>query len=146
MKIIAISKELYKEKERIPKKILQQKHFVLKTNPNKQLKKYYNNNEIHIFDLYKNPKKKKPKIYYINNHINKTGENTLIINKQEKTAFYDITSIYKQSEKGLIAECYGKKTPSINKQKTYIPTYFLCHYAITAHLYKIKNIYGYVVL
>ena len=50
------------------------------------------------------------KKFYVNNHVNKSGENPLR-GKQEiaLSPFFDITSLYLQNKKGIISTGLGKK-------------------------------------
>ena len=104
-----------------------------------------NKNTIHIYDIGKQPQIKNIQFYNINNHINKTGKNIIIDNKNKQTTFYDITKIYKKSKEEKIAECYGNHQPPQAKKTTNkIPCYFLCHYTIMAHIKGYKNIFAYI--
>lgn len=50
------------------------------------------------------------KNFYVNNHVNKSGENPLR-GKQEiaRSPFFDITSLYLQNKKGIVTTGLGKK-------------------------------------
>jgi len=88
--------------------------------------------------------KKPTKIIPINNHINKTGTNPLIKQKDNKIVFHDITSIYSQEKNGRIVECFGKNKPDTKKGK-HIQARFLCNYTIIAHFYGYNKIFAYVI-
>ena len=108
----------------------------------KNLQKIKNNQtEIHIYDLGFN---RNNKIVPIVNHINKTGKNPLRTKKTKEIQFYDITKIYQKQKGGKIAECFGNKIPT-RQQNQYIQTKFLCNYAILAHCFGFKKIFGYVI-
>ena len=146
MKTILISKELYLKKEKIPLKIQNNPYIVLGCNYFKEIQKYKNQKEIHVFDLYNGKRKRNKGLLKVNNHINKTGENPLINNTNKEIQFFDITSIYKTSTSGIIVSCYGEKPVPEDQSADEISTYFLCNYAISAYISKIKKIHAYIVL
>ena len=69
----------------------------------------------------KNPKKKR---FFVNNHVNKTGENP-IRGKQalSKEPFFDITSVYEKKKEGIITTSLGKKYSKMKKKEKYPSTY-----------------------
>ena len=103
-----------------------------------------NKEEIHIYDI-GNKNTSKQSIIYINNHINKTGENPLRGKEQYNIQFYDVTEIYQQNNKGKIAICYGNNK-YLNTKEDQVSVKFLCNHAINAHVLGFKKIYGYAVL
>ena len=77
----------------------------------------------------------------IKDHINKTGINPIINNKEIKEiSFRDISKIY-NTIKGEITTCCGKK---INRDQPN-PSHFLCVFSILAFYLGFKNIQGYIV-
>lgn len=71
-------------------------------------------------------KNKEIKKFYVNNHVNKTGENPL--RGRQKIAeqpFFDITEIYKKKEKGVTTTGLGKKYLKEKKKHKYPSTYLL---------------------
>ena len=74
--------------------------------------------EILVYDITKSKKDKQNKIFSVNDHVNKTGENPLI--KKNKTPrFLDISKTYKKQKKGIITTCFGKNF----NQKTHTAQY-----------------------
>ena len=98
-KNIYITPELYQSKIKIIENIKIEKFKVLFSNSFVQLKQVKNKEEIHIYDIGNNNTSKQS-IIYINNHINKTGENPLRGKEQDNIQFYDVTEIYQQNNKG----------------------------------------------
>ena len=141
--IQAITEQLY---NRLKKTELEQKflnHIVLPKNSYSFFKQNKNKEKLYIYDIAIKKNKYINNIKPINNHINKTGTNTLRTNKPKRILFYDITNIYEQKKKGEIIECIGEnKSDKTNK----IKTKYLCHHTINAHYFKIKKIYAYVVV
>ena len=141
--IQAITQQLY---NRLTKTQREQKflnHIVLPENSYSFFQQNKNKEKLYIYDIAIQKKKYTNKIKPINNHINKTGTNTLRINKPKKILFYDITNIYKQKKNGEIVECIGEHK---NDKTDKIKTKYLCHHTINAHYFKIKKIYAYVVV
>ncbi len=145
MKINIITKELaefYKKN----KTQLTVKNYIT-TGPQLNSVPVNQNKETHIqiYDIGKQAEIKNIKIYNINNHINKTGENILIDTQKNQSIFYDITKIYNSSKEGKIAECYGNHSlPHKAQPKNKIPCYFLCHYTIMAYIKGYKKISAYI--
>ena len=84
-------------------------------------------------------KSSKPAV--IKDHINKTGINPMINNKEiQEISFYDISKIY-NSVKGEVTTCCGKE---INRDFPN-PSHFLCVFSILAFYLDFKNIHGYIV-
>ena len=143
-KNIYITPELYQSKIKTIKNIKIEKFKVLFSNSLVQLKQVKNKEEIHIYDIGNNNTSKQS-IIYINNHINKTGENPLRGKEQDNIQFYDVTEIYKQNNKGKIAICYGNNK-HLNTKEDQVSVKFLCNHAINAHVLGFKKVYGYAVL
>tara|TARA_B000000475_G_scaffold94_1_gene66 strand:- start:91 stop:540 length:450 start_codon:yes stop_codon:yes gene_type:complete len=71
-------------------------------------------------------KNKKIKKFYVNNHVNKTGENPL--RGRQKIAeqpFFDITGLYKKREQGITTVGLGKKYLKEKNKHKYPSTYLL---------------------
>ena len=143
-KNIYITPELYQSKIKIINNIKIEKFKVLFSDSFAQLEQVKNKEEIHIYDIGSNSASKQP-IIYINNHINKTGENPLRGMEQDNIQFYDITEIYQQNKRGKLAICYGKNK-HLNTKEGQISVKFLCNHAINAHVLGFKKIYGYAVV
>ena len=76
----------------------------------------------------------------IKDHINKTGINPIINNKEIKEIdFRDISKIY-NTIKGEVTTCCGKE---INRDYQN-PSHFLCVFSILAFYLDFKNIQGYI--
>ena len=61
---------------------------------------------------------------YVNNHINKSGENPLRGNQKIATSpFFDITSLYLQKNKGVVTTGLGKKYLDERKKHKYPSTH-----------------------
>ena len=123
-KNIYITPELYQSKIKTIKNIKIEKFKVLFSSSLVQLKQVKNKEEIHIYDIGKNNTSKQS-IIYINNHINKTGENPLRGIEQDNIQFYDVTEIYQQNKRGKLAICYGKNKHLTTKEGQ-ISVKFLC--------------------
>ena len=85
--------------------------------------------------------KKEKEILHINNHINKSGTNPLLINKQKDIEFYDITQIYQQKTEGIITTCLGKRYENNKKEETN-PSAFFAYFAIYLHITGYSKITG----
>lgn len=118
-------------------------YIVLPNNSYNFFKQNKNKEKLYIYDIAIQKESYINNIKPINNHINKTGTNTLRTNKPQTILFYDITNIYEQKNNGEIVECIGEHKQQ--KTKT-IKTKHLCHHAINAHYFKIKKIHAYIVL
>ena len=72
------------------------------------------------------PKSTNLKRLYVNNHVNKSGENPLR-GKQEiaESPFFDITSLYLQKNKGVVTTGLGKKYLDERKKNKYPSTYLV---------------------
>tara|TARA_B100000902_G_C27197047_1_gene857034 strand:- start:70 stop:513 length:444 start_codon:yes stop_codon:yes gene_type:complete len=139
-----ITPELYNSEIKTIKNIKIEKFKVLFSDSFEQLKEVKNKEEIHIYDIGNNSNPKQP-IIYINNHINKTGENPLRGKEQDNIQFYDITEIYQQNKKGKLAICFGNNK-NLKTKEGQVSVKFLCNHAINAHVVGFKKIYGYAVL
>ena len=95
--------------------------------------------EIFLFDKTYEKRKKNKEIIIINNHINKSGNNPLLANKQEKICFYDITQIYKHKKEGVTTTCLGKRYQKEKKEHPY-PSENIVYIAIELYIKGYKNI------
>ena len=87
-------------------------------------------------------KNKKIKKFYVNNHVNKTGENPL--RGRQKIAeqpFFDITGLYKKREKGITTVGLGKKYLK-EKNKHEYPSTYLLNIAILCKAAGFKKVEG----
>ena len=87
-------------------------------------------------------KSKKTKKLYVNNHVNKTGENPL--RGRQKIAehpFFDITGIYKKKEEGITTVGLGKKYLN-EKNKYEYPSTYLLNIAILCKAVGFKKVEG----
>ena len=85
---------------------------------------------------------KKTKKLYVNNHVNKTGENPL--RGRQKIAeypFFDITGIYKKKEDGITTVGLGKKYLD-EKNKHEYPSTYLLNIAILCKAAGFKKVEG----
>ena len=135
-----ITSELYKVNKKI-------KHsYVLdfkKLAPAIDFFKYQKNktNKIEIYDLTKSKKLKENETISIKDHINKSGINPIINNKNLfSKGFKDISNIYKSKE-GIITTCCGK---NINNNFKY-PSHYLCVYTILLYYIGYNKIEAYLV-
>ena len=99
------------------------------------------NTHIYIYDQTYNINKKNNEIIFINNHINKSGTNPLLLIKKKNITFYDITAIYKQSSKGETTICLGSRYNKEKKQHEN-PSGYLVNAAIQLHVLGYENIFG----
>ena len=77
----------------------------------------------------------------IKDHINKTGINPIINNKEIKEiSFRDISKLY-NTKKGAVTTCCGKQ---LNGQHLN-PSHFLCVFSVLAFYLDFKNIQGYII-
>ena len=96
---------------------------------------------IFLFDKTCEKRKKNKEIIIINNHINKSGSNPLLINKQEEVFFYDITQIYKTKKEGIITTCLGKRYQK-EKEEHLFPSKHIAYIATELYIKGYKNING----
>jgi len=144
-KTICVSPELQKAKKNIKEKLNITQYTCLDQDPYRQIMEIKKSNTIHIYDLGKRAQTNQiKKIYKVNNHINKTGINSLIGKQTGNIQFYDITEIYIKDKEGIVADCFGNKPPSITPQG-HISANFLCNYVVCAHIIGFTSIYGYIV-
>ena len=113
-----ITKEL--EKTQLFKST-QKKHVWEKSIDTKTKNKFLNEEEIHIYDITKQEKEKEGKTYNVNDHVNKSGENPLII-KNTKIKFIDMTDVYEKTQKGIITNSLGAKYKKENKKHNFPST------------------------
>ena len=97
--------------------------------------------QINIYDKTHNPNKRNNEIIYINNHINKSGTNPLLKQKNKSSLFYDISEIYIQTPRGIITTCLGKRY-DIEKTNHENPCSFLPYIAIFLYVKGYKKIHG----
>jgi hypothetical protein len=97
---------------------------------------------ISIYDITQNKKRSDKSIISVNDHINSTGSNPLI-GRQKKLAidFIDMTSIYQQTENGVVSHSCGK---ILDFQFDY-PSHFLSHIAIIARALNFQAINAYLI-
>ena len=81
--------------------------------------------EINVFDKTKKQSNLKKTKIPINNHINKTGKNSLISKDKNKIEFYDMTNPYQKNNKGVITTCLGDRY-SKEYKKFKNPSTFIC--------------------
>ncbi len=99
------------------------------------------NKTISIIDktFYKNKKIAKT---YVNNHVNKTGENPMRANQAISISpFFDITSLYLQSKAGITTTSLGNKYFEM-KNKTQHPSTYMSNVAILCRALGFKKIKG----
>ncbi len=66
------------------------------------------------------------KKFYVNNHVNKSGENPLRGNQEiALSPFFDITSLYLQNKKGVVTTGLGKKYLGERNEHRYPSTYMV---------------------
>ena len=77
----------------------------------------------------------------IKDHINKTGINPIINNREiQEITFRDISKIY-NTIKGEVTTCCGKEINTTYPN----PSHFLCVFSILTFYLDFKNIHGYIV-
>ena len=104
--------------------------FLLKNKTNTQ----YQN--IHIYDITCNPQYPNNAEFFINDHINRIGENPFIGKQQFfNVDFINVENIYIQHPKGIITTCYGKRYET-KKNTTTFPSTHLANIATLAHINK----------
>ena len=87
-------------------------------------------------------KNKKYKEFVVNNHVNKTGENPIRGNQAlSKQPFFDITSLYLKSTKGIITTSLGKQYIKM-KNKVEHPSTYMSNVAILCKALGFKKIKG----
>ena len=117
-----------------PEKALMATNNIIKNIKDKQ-------ENIFIYDTTYIEKEKNNKIIYVNNHINKSGQNPMLTRFSQNKKFYDITKIYKQHPKGEVVVCLGKRYEK-HKKKHKNPCPKLSLIAILLHAKGFKNIHG----
>ena len=83
--------------------------------------KFLKEKEIHVYDITKKEKEKEGKIYNVNDHVNKSGENPLIL-KNTKIKFIDMTGVYEKTQKGIITNSLGTKYKKENQKHSFPST------------------------
>ena len=87
-------------------------------------------------------KNKKYKEFVVNNHVNKTGENPIRGNQAlSKQPFFDITSLYLKSTKGITTTSLGKQYIKM-KNKVEHPSTYMSNIAILCKALGFKKIKG----
>ena len=87
-------------------------------------------------------KNKKIKKLYVNNHVNKTGENPLRgRQKIAEQSFFDITGVYKKRDEGITTVGLGKKYLK-EKNKHEYPSTYLLNIAILCKAVGFKKVEG----
>jgi len=76
--------------------------------------------------------------FYINDHINKTGENIL---RGKNHKFLDLTQIYTQHKRGRTTTCLGTRYEK-NKKRHTTPSSNICSLAIMIKAHGFLNITG----
>ena len=99
------------------------------------------NETVEIYDLTKSKKLNPGEIISVNDHINKTGQNPLI-GKQKSLSidFIDLSTIYNQSNSGVITECCGEYL----FEHSDFPTHYLCNIIIIAAALKIPKVSAFI--
>ncbi len=113
-----ITKEL--EKTQLFKST-ENKHVWEKSTDITKKNKFLKEKEIHIYDITKKETEKEGTIYNVNDHVNKSGENPLII-KNTKIKFIDMTDVYEKTQKGIITNSLGAKYKKENTKHSFPST------------------------
>ena len=99
------------------------------------------NQKIKIYDLTTSKNLKENEVVSVKDHINKSGVNPVIGNKElSLKGFKDISNIY-LSKEGVITTCCGK---NLNKNLKY-PSHYLCIYTILLYYIGYQKIEAYLV-
>ena len=100
--------------------------------------------EVLIYDITATKKFPKKEIFYVNDHVNKTGKNPLISKKENKTQFYDITNMYHETKKGITTTCLGKRYKK-EQDKFKYPSTTICHVVFILRSNGYKKIKGWLI-
>ena len=84
--------------------------------------------EVLIYDITATKKFPKKEIFYVNDHVNKTGKNPLITTKNPP-GFIDMSKTYIKNKEGITTTCLGESF-NTQKSKTPYPSTEMCHIAI----------------
>ena len=102
------------------------------------------NKTIEIWGATTSKKHKENEVLTVNDHQNFTGSNPLIGNQNKtKEKFPDMSSLYKQTKKGIITTTRGKFF--LIKGEYEYPTQYFCYFGIIARALGIKTIRGYLI-
>lgn len=100
------------------------------------------NRKIIIIDKTFLPDSKPKQKIYVNNHVNKTGENPIRGNQDISLhPFFDITSLYKQNKNGVVTAGLGKNY-TIGKKENKYPSTYLLNIAILCRAVGFQEIEG----
>ena len=97
------------------------------------------NTHIYIYDQTYSTKEKTT--FYVNNHINKSGENLMSSRFFKEKFFYDITQIYTQHKEGVVSEGLGSRYHKEKKEHAF-PCSYLPHIAVFLYINGYHNIWG----
>ena len=135
---------IYTEKIKKPKnKKINEFYLEKKTekNLNKKMLSILKGTPIVIYDITHINNKKEGAVFYIKDHINKTGENPL---RGKKHEFLDISNLYIQHNKGITTTCLGQRY-SKHKKKHTNPSTNICNIAILVKANGFSNITGKII-
>ena len=93
---------------------------------------------IHIFDITHNTNHPNSTIFFVNDHINKIGDNPFLGHQDFfNIDFINVENLYIQHPLGIITTCYGAR---YNKNKTTgeFPSTYLANVAALAHINKLN--------
>ena len=97
---------------------------------------------ITVYDVTYIKKGQPNSLFYVNDHINKTGKNPLRKQTNKKTTpFYDLTKTYKQHKQGITTTCLGDNFDK-EKTKQKNPSTNICNIAILLKSCGFTNITG----
>ena len=122
-KIIIITKKLKESREYQAEK----EHHIWDQKTQQKTQKNHPE-EVHIYDITTNKKFPKKHIFYVNDHVNKTGKNPLIT-QTKKPTFIDMSRTYIKKKNGVVTTCLGKYF-NTKKNNTPYPSTEMCHVAI----------------
>ena len=89
---------------------------------------------VHIYDITYNPKYPNNAEFFVNDHINRAGDNPFIGKQQFfNVDFINIENLYTQNPQGIITTCYGQRYAS-NKTNTQFPSTYIANIAALAHI------------
>lgn len=98
--------------------------------------------QLTIYDITATTKHPTGAMLGVNDHINRTGNNPLIGQKNKiETYFIDITVLYKHGPNFVKTDCCGKK---LNRKYSY-PSHYLCNISIIAKAAGIQKIEAFLV-
>ena len=95
-----------------------------------------------VYDLTMTNEQPEGAIISVNDHINKTGKNPLIDNKNKhQIDFIDITNLYNVRQNSVITNCCGEE---LNYKYLY-PSHYLCNITIIARALGIQKTSAFLV-